>query len=812
MTKLNNPPTLEWTLTLPSGLKTPIQAPCGIYDALIDEGLLDDPRIGENESLCAWVYEREWLLEAVFCLDQIPRGGYEIVLDGVDTMAEIVVNGSKIGHIDNMFRTWRFLLPAEILCADNTIELRFPPLEPYLKALQSRDAFESVGEGVFRIGGGAWIRKAAFTFGWDWGPKLPAPALWGNIRLEDPESRHLSHVTITQEHQAEGVWLSLQCELQGDPTSFELDVCVRLQGQLVAHQRGTNSSTVRILICEPQLWFPNGLGPQPLYDLTVEFLDRHGNAVDSLVRRIGLRVVRLLREPDEHGESFTFEINGLAFFAKGANWIPMDNSPRHLVHSRYENLLQSAVDANMNMLRVWGGGIFEMPAFYEICDEKGLLLWHDLMFACSPYPVNHADFRDNTILEVRENIKRLHHHASLALWCGNNEIEMWWIADVKTPDKMSWANYQPFFDRNLQEIAAECSPGVPYWPGSPHTPLGNRFDFNNAGSGDAHIWDVWFNRQDFSFYRTCPHRFVSEFGFQSLPHPDTLAEAIPEGSRNISSRAVEKHQRSQVGNSAMIAALLDWFQLPTRWDRVAIATQIVQALANKVAVEHWRRLMPRCMGALYWQLNDCWAAPSWSSIDYRERWKASHYEARRFFAPLLVSILEESGGKCGHVWVTNDSPKEWLGTLTLSYFHSNGQTLSESKLSVACKSMTSRPLIDFSLEVALSGTRLEEIFFCAALHDATGQLVSNAWHTALPPKHMNFAETAIQIDKTRWLTDQEIVLSSECPQMFVWMSEGVWDDAFFHLSPGRPKTLKLRGTSELAIEHLSALTHLSLSA
>lgn len=801
---------LNWTMTLPGGNKVPIVPPVSVCDVLIDEGLIKNPLAAMNEDDCQWVYDKTWDFEASFSLDAIPEHEIQVLLTGVDTLATLCLNGSNIGQIDNMFRQWTFVLPRNLLSKNNTLTLSFPPLRPHLEALQRRDLFQAVGDGTFRVPHGAWARKAAFTFGWDWGPKLPAPAFWGEIRLEETHRPRLGHISIRQAHTEGGVCLHVKSSVN-DVSSFVLNYSLTLGGDAVVSETVSNKEEARLLVEQPDLWFPHGHGSQSLYTLTVQLRSEDGEVLDSQCRRIGLRRIRLVRAPDAHGESFGFEVNGRPIFAKGANWIPMDNSPRGMTKDRFENLLQSAIAANMNMLRVWGGGIYEREEFYDLCDEKGLLVWQDMMFACAPYPVDHKDFCENALVEVSENVRTLHHHACLALWCGNNEIEMWWIADAKTAEKMTWASYQPFFDRKLRSIVEEHNPEVPYWPGSPHTPLGNRFDFNHPGSGDAHIWDVWFNRQPFTFYRSCHHRFVSEFGFQSLPHPTTLEEFIPDSSRNIASRVMEHHQRSHIGNSAMIAALLEWFQLPTRWDKVALATQIVQGLANKHAVEHWRRSTPHCMGALYWQLNDCWPAPSWSSIDYRLVWKASHYEAARFFAPILVSLVEASDRRSGQIWITNDSSQDWEGTLHLAVFHFQGKLLWHSNTKVSCGSMASFSPTDFSLESLMPEHCMDSIFVTATLRDLQGGDVSSAWHTGLPPKHMSFAPPDIKIDLTNLEHGGEITLVSKTPQMFVWMNEGSWNDAFFHLAPNEPKRLRLKGDNLCSPDSLSVLTHLWLS-
>ena len=393
-------------------------------------------------------------------------------------------------------------------------------------------------------------------------------------------------------------------------------------------------SSAHIDIADPKLWWPNNLGEQNLYDVAVEIINADGKMIDKNSTRIGLRTLILDRHDDKWGESFQFKVNGVPFFAKGANWIPIDTFITRADEDFYRQILTDAQEANMNFIRVWGGGIYEQDMLYDLCDELGLCVWQDFMFACSAYPVYDDAWLDTFKAEAADNIKRLRSHPSIALWCGNNELEHmgYMITDEVNEETgtMSWAEYKLLFEEVIPEVLDIYDGGHDYWVSSPLTPGANRGEPNDPTRGDAHLWEVWHGRKPFEWYRTCEHRFNSEFGFQSFPEPEVVKSYTLPEDRNITSFIMEKHQRSGIGNDAILQYMLSWFQLPTSFDMLMWASQILQSLAIKYAVEHWRRKMPQGMGTLYWQLNDCWPVASWSSLDYIGNWKALHYSAKRF--------------------------------------------------------------------------------------------------------------------------------------------------------------------------------------
>ncbi len=550
------------------------------------------------------------------------------------------------------------------------------------------------------------------------------------------------------------------------------------------------SGTGKLTIHQPELWWPNGLGAQPLYEIEVRLVDPVSSSVlDTTVKRIGLRTLRLDRRRDQWGESFQFVVNGVPFFAKGANWIPADGLLGRMTPERYRRLVSDTAAANMNMLRVWGGGIYEHQAFYEACDELGICVWQDFMFACSTYPSFDPGFMASIEAEARDQVRRLRHHPCLALWCGNNELEQGLVGDRGWQGgQMPWEEYAKVFDRMLPEIVAELNPDTDYWPGSPHSPMGDRSDHRNPACGDAHLWDVWHGKKTFEWYRTCEHRFNSEFGFQSFPEPSTARGYTAPEDRNITSWIMEHHQRSGAGNATIMHYMLDWFRLPVGFDNTLWLSQILQGMAIKYACEHWRRSMPRGMGTLYWQLNDTWPVASWSSIDYHGRWKALHYMARHFFAPLLVSGLENPETGTVEVHVTNDHGQEQKTLLSWRVTDGAGQVLRDGEVSVAAAARADTTATTLELSDLLAAPGPRDLLVWLEL-SREGSTVSSNLVLFARPKHLEISlqpEIRVQVEqltKTRF----RVALTAARPALWCWLeAEGMeadWSDNFLHL-PG----------------------------
>jgi beta-mannosidase len=461
----------------------------------------------------------------------------------------------------------------------------------------------------------------------------------------------------------------------------------------------------------------------------------------------------------------------------------------------------------MNMLRVWGGGIYEDDSFYDFCDQYGIAIWQDFMFACGTYPSFDADFMANVEAEARDNIRRLRHHACMALWCGNNEIEQGMPSSPGWQESMSWDDYSRLFDELLANIVGELAPQTAYWPGSPHTPLGDRSDHSSPNSGDTHLWNVWHGKAPFEWYHTRPDRFVSEFGFQSFPEPQTVAEFTLAEDRNITSYVMEHHQRSGIGNSTIIHYLLDWFRLPTSFESTLWLSQILQGMAMKYAVEHWRRNMPRSMGALYWQLNDMWPAPSWASLDWKANWKALHYMAKRFYTPLLISGVEDAQNNSVQIHVTNDQKIDQTATAAYTITDAQGATLEHAAFDVTVAAGTTACVQTLDVQQWLEQHSARDVVVWLEL-SVNGEVVSDNVVLFSRPKHLQLGAPHIATNVRPGGDDQyEVTLTTDRAALYVWLelAGAQFSDNFVHLRPGVSKSIRVstQAISDLKVRSLA---------
>lgn len=644
----------------------PACVPGTVHTDLMAAGKLADPFIGTSEDQAQWVAERSWEyrrffypLPAMFRQEKI-----WLVCDGLDTLAEVRLNGKILGQTDNMYRTWRWDVKNLLREGENKLEILFRSPISYIRARERRRRTHDMGMGLRGV---PHIRKAPSQFGWDWGPHLPCIGIWQSIRLEGSSHGRLGEISFEQEHTSGLVLLTARVQVElWEPGEARRTIRLRITDPnrqiWLQDAPARPQSSIAVTLPNPQLWWPNGYGSQPLYRVEIELLDEEDQPIDVREYHIGLRTVALRQEEDSFGRSFTLVVNGLPIFCKGSNWIPADSFPARVTPERVEALLAGAAETHQNMLRVWGGGLYESDTFYDLCDRYGILVWQDFPFACATYPLDDPAFVENIHGEVIDNVRRLRHHPALALWCGGNEIE--WLGTM-----LGWFKeaaereaFRRFFFETLPGWLASEDPTRPYWPGSPSSndPFN---DPNSERSGDAHLWDVYNGFKPPSFYRQQNPRFVSEFGFQALPALATVNQFAPEGNLSLNSKAVRHHQRALGGNPRLIWYLSQRFRLPTHFTDLIYLSQVLQAEVVRGGVEHWRQHPERTSGTLYWQLNDCWPVISWSGMDYYGRWKALQYAARRFFAPVLLSLEDqtEKNRRKMAVWVSNDTPATWQG-------------------------------------------------------------------------------------------------------------------------------------------------------
>jgi beta-mannosidase len=594
-----------------------------VHRDLFRHGLIPDPFWGRNEREVQWVGERDWEYGCEFEAtdDFLRHERIDLCADGLDTLATVFINGRRVHRSDNMFVGQRIPAGAWLQRGRNELRIHFASAERHIRRVRPRHRPREINDPV---GGCTRIRKQQCQFGWDWGPRLVTAGIWRDVRLEAWSDNRLADVRITQTHQPDGrVVLAFDPELARRDARTVIAGTVSFDGRVVAQIVDCKSE-----ILNPVLWWPAGQGAQPLYEVSVRL-----GAEPPLVKRIGLRTVRLERKRDRWGESFRFVVNGRPVFAKGASWVPAHCLVGGLAQADYEPLLRAAVAANMNMVRVWGGGVYEHDCFYDLCDELGLLVWHDFMFACTLYPGDRA-FRESVRAEAEYQVRRLRHRACLALWCGNNELEL--LNGQALRRRPQRAAYDAVFRRILPGAVATHDGVTPYWRSSP-SQGGAVGAGHPTRSGNAHYWDVWHLLKPVKSYETKVFRFVSEFGMQSFPSEPLARTFCPPDQLNIFSPVMENHQKNSMGNRIILEYVGRRYRFPKDYASLAYLSQLNQAHCLQVGVEHYRRHQPRCMGALYWQLNDCWPVASWSSLEFGGRWKALHHAARRFFAPYLVS-------------------------------------------------------------------------------------------------------------------------------------------------------------------------------
>lgn len=616
----------------------PAVVPGTVYTDLLQNGSMEDPFWKDNEIRALEQMDYDYEYETVFDCGKELKGSSAILLhfDGIDTIADIYLNGVALGNTCNMHRIWEFDVTSVLKESANILHVVLHSPTRYIQ-----EAFQkcrTMGD-EDAMDGFVHLRKAHCMFGWDWGAHLPDAGIFRQVSLLGINRARIDSVYIRQKHEAEAVvlWFEVTEDIveATENLSYRVEIITPSGDRIKAED-----SPAEIRVENPQLWWPNGYGEQPLYTVKVALCSGE-TVLDEWERRIGLRTMTMRITKDEWGEGFAHEVNGIKIFAMGADYIPEDHLLGRITPETTRKLLMQCKAANFNTVRVWGGGYYPDDWFYDICDELGLMVWQDFMFACAVYELT-PEFKENIRREFIDNVKRIRHHACLGLWCGNNEMEMFvgnnhhWVTK-----KSEVRDYLIMFEELIPDVLREYDPQTFYWPASPSS--GGSFDEpNSPDRGDVHYWEVWHGNKPFSEYRKYFFRYASEFGFQSLPALKTI-ETFTDDPRdyNIFSYVMEKHQRQYGANGKIMNYLQQTYLYPSDFELLIYASQLLQADAIRYGVEHFRRNRGRCMGAIYWQLNDCWPVISWASIDYCGRWKALQYYAKRFFAPLMISCQEE---------------------------------------------------------------------------------------------------------------------------------------------------------------------------
>ena len=783
----------SWIMTGADGHRFPAEVPGTVLKTLLDNGVIPDPFDGLNETIACDALKSVWSFERSFDVteEQLCAAHMDLVFEGLDTLAEIVLNGRVIARTDNMHRTWRIPVREMLHAGENMIRITFSPAQTYVeKAAEENPDISYAGGSELR--GTGFLRKAHYMFGWDWGPRLPDAGIWRKASLECYDIR-LEEVRIHQEHSAGEVLLQVSGQSCAGRTEIEL---TDPDGQHVAKAAGRAGETLLLRVACPRMWWPNGLGEQPLYTLKVRLTgDGNSRTEDEKAFRVGLRTLTIHRETDEWGESFALCCNGTDFFSMGADYIPQDNLLTRMTRKRTEQLLKACRDCHFNTIRVWGGGVYPDEDFYDLCDELGLVVWQDLMFACNTYRLTQA-FRESIVRETEDNVRRFRHHASLGLICGNNEMEAAWLSwgEVKDQPENLKRDYLEQFEHLLKDVCERETPDVFYWPSSPSS--GGGFDDpDSLDRGDAHDWSVWHGRRPFSDFAERYPRFCSEFGFESFPCMDTLKTFVhSDREMNPFSRVMESHQKCRSGNATMLFYLAQTLRYPFSMEKLVHATQFLQAEAMRAGVEHWRRNRGRCMGAIYWQLNDCWPVASWAGIDSLGRWKALQYRAKRFFAPVAVSLQKQGQGY--RVFVTNERRDSFRGKVLGFIRDERGKIIRQVTVDAGCPAMSSVPVCSMEPE------KEEElkVVHCVLQNEA-GETVSECEELYTLPKYFPFESPKIGIrcEGCRvTLTADTLCIGTELQS-----GDTIFSDNWVTLYPNEPRVLT--ADRELKEEELRVL-------
>nr|WSW68371.1 glycoside hydrolase family 2 protein [Streptomyces sp. NBC_00995] len=659
------PLTDGWTLRH-DGVPLPAQVPGSVHTDLHAAGVIPDPCLGLNETEVAWVGRRSW----TYVTDLAHDSGHErtdLVFDGLDTAATITLDGRKLGSTRNMHRGYRF----DVTGANGLLEVAFASAYDEAESVRALTGDRpNVYPEPFQ-----YIRKMACSFGWDWGPTLVTAGIWRPVGLEHWSTARIASARplVTVEDGTGRVEVRVLVERTEGGRGRGLVAAATVNGVRTEVAFEGDEAVLRLDAENPRLWWPRGYGEQPLYRLEVELRDADA-VLDTWERRIGFRTVELDRSADEHGSGFTLVVNGVRIFARGVNWIPDDVFPSRITPERYRTRLWQAADANIDLVRVWGGGIYEDDAFYDACDELGLMVWQDFLFACSAYP-EEQPLRGEVEAEARDNVVRLMPHPSLVLWNGNNE-NLWGFRDWGWEPELagdSWG--EGYYLGVLPRIVAELDPTRAYAPGSPWSGSWDHHP-NDPAHGTHHSWEVW-NRQDYAEYRADVPRFVAEFGWQAPPAMATLRRALPGEDLAPDSPGMLHHQKAEDGNGKLDRGVERYFALPEGdFDRWHYLTQVVQARAVAAGIEHWRSHWPVCAGTVVWQLNDCWPVSSWAAIDGDGRLKALYHELRRVYADRLLTLQPGDVDAGGPVLaVINQSAAEWRTAVTLRRLEADGATV-----------------------------------------------------------------------------------------------------------------------------------------
>ena len=773
----------DWTLYYEGQEPVACQAPCTLYSVLYESGRIPDPFYGLNDQRLTALADKDCAFEAQVEADEalLSRQYVELTFQGLDTICRISLNGRELDRVKNMHRAYTYDVKELLRPGKNTLRLEFASPTRYFAERHAKHyLYTNDGD---TIPGAAHLRKALYQSGWDWGPALPDMGIYRPVTLEGYDVDRISDVAVRQHHREDG---SVEVEVSVAGKRGADTVCyASMDGKRVELTGGTG----RIVVENPRLWWVRGYGEQNLYDLDIE-MTAGGRVIDRCRKEIGLRTltVSTAKDPDGGGSEFCFVNNGVKIFSMGANYIPQDNLLSRVTPERLDEMMVQCLDGNFNTLRVWGGGYYPDDYFFQLCDRNGILVWLDFMVACANVYMT-EEFERECAAEAEGVLKRLHHHASLGLFCGNNEMEEMIANQGKGESLLVRNDYVRLYEHVLPELCERYAPQTFYWPSSPSS--GGGFDEpGNFARGDTHYWEVWHGGVPFTTYRKKSFRFCSEYGFESFPSMKTIRTFCEEKDMNCFSRVMEDHQKCKGGNGKILRYLADNYLYPSSFEDLVYLSQLLQADAIKYGVEHFRRQRGYCMGSIYWQFNDCWPVASWSSVDSLGRYKALHYAAKKFYAPVAMGLFLENGRLA--VNISNETMADFRGHIQLSLCRSDLTVLDQVRAEAAVEALTARDV--FTYKVPESDPY--ETYLYVDLYDGAGNFLMRQTELLVPAKHFSWLPPHLDFQFTDAEGGVEIAVTSDVFTKGVAIDFDTFDcvlsDNFFDLTDGQPYRVTAR--------------------
>lgn len=727
------------------------EVPGTVHTDLHSAGLIPEPFYNDNEKYLGWVAESDWEYKTNFNLSE---KNYDLVFDGLDTIAKIILNGHVLGEADNMFRQWKYNVSELLLIGNNELIVIFTSAYSYAKAQESIYGKLPVALNSERV----YIRKAQYSFGWDWGPVFATCGIWRSVYLQQNNIPLVETIAFTTRSIDENesiveVWFTLSEKLTDGIKAEVIITGNKYESKKIVDDNKSLFSGIIFKITEPALWWPNGFGNQNLYEVTINIYDKLQKIIDSKTKKVGIRTAELQLN-DSGKNTFRFIVNGKKIFSQGVNWIPADSFLPRITKTKYRTLLELVKNANMNIVRVWGGGIYEDDYFYETCDELGLMVWQDFMFACGAYP-EHKKFLENINEEFRQNIVRLQHHPSLVIWCGNNESEWNWSKEQGTPIH-TMPGFQ-IFKTILPELISQLDSSRPYWQS---TPFGSDETPNSHEIGNRHEWGLWSGFVDVNSVKYDQSLFISEFGFQGTANKKTCEKYISEKNRTSQSQVFEWHNKAYDGPEKLLRYMSATLPVKMDWDSFIYLGQLTQLLCLKICLEYWRGNQPTTNGTIIWQINDCWPVTSWALIDSELTPKMAYYGVKNSFAPSAV-FLELTGNKLKTKIFLEETDEHY--SLTISCFDWVENTISELD-EIKLKSEKNDLLQELSIPLPLI-VNTEQFIFISSLRNNTGELVHRNIRNAIQWKYITLPEAKIKLQTTDG--SNSVVAASDSPSFFV---------------------------------------------